>query len=193
MFSPLCKIKRLYDDEKGIAIIETALYLPVFLLVTTAVAELGMIMFVTTLLEGSLREASRYGITGQEQAGSTRVEQIRGIIDDTLIGLVDIDTATIEVKTYPSFADIETGEPFVDGNGNSSYDEGETYDDVNGNGVWDSDIGEDGAGGAGEVVRYTVEVDWDIFSPMMETIFANAEGAFPIRASMTVRNEPWEN
>ncbi len=193
MFKTLRKWKRLHRDESGVAALEAGLYLPIFLLVTTAVSELGMIMFVSTLLEGSLREASRYGITGQEEAGVTRIEHIRSLVDKTLIGLVDIDTATIEVKTYPSFADIENGEPFVDGNGNSAYDDGETYDDVNGNGVWDDDMGVDGPGGAGDVVRYTVQVDWDIMSPMMEPIFANDEGKYPLRASMTVRNEPWED
>ena len=193
MINAVRKWKRLHKDEKGIASVEAALFLPIFVLVSSAVAEIGLIMFVSTLLEGSLREASRYGITGQEQTTESRVETIRGIIDDTLLGLVDINTTTVDVKTYPSFAEIETGEPFVDGNGNSVYDDGETFSDSNGNGVWDSDIGEDGAGGSGDVVRYTVEIGWDIKSPLMQPIFADDTGKMPLRASMTVRNEPWEN
>jgi hypothetical protein len=185
--------RSLRKDDKGIAALEAALYMPVLVFVSMAVIELGMIMFVSTLLEGSLREASRYGITGQEKAGVTRIDYIRDLMDTAMIGLVDVDTATIEVKTYPSFADIEDGEPFIDGNGNSNFDEGETYTDVNGNGSWDADMGIDGPGGAGEVVRYTVEVDWEILSPLMKPIFGAENGHMPLRASMTVRNEPWEN
>ncbi|MDV7340382.1 pilus assembly protein [Terasakiella sp. A23] len=187
------RCKSLKQDEKGVAAIEAALYFPMLALAIMAVAEMGLIMFASTLLEGSLREASRYGITGQEQEDVSREDYIRTVIDGTMIGLVDINDATIEVKTYPSFADIETGEPFIDGNGNSSYDDGETYTDVNDNGQWDEDMGVDGAGGSGDVVRYTVSINWEVMSPLMEPFFAKNDGVFPLRASMTVRNEPWED
>lgn len=186
-------IRRLYRDNRGIAAIEAALYLPLLALVLQALIEFGMIMFVATLTEGALRDATRFGITGREVAGQTRVDFIKQSVSENLIGLIDAQDTSIEIKTYPSFADIEKGEPFVDGNGNSSYDVGETFSDQNGNGVWDADMGVEGAGGAGQVVLYKVQVNWRVMNPMMKPFLDVNNGAFPISSSMAVRNEPWEN
>jgi len=175
-------------------VIEAAFLFPLLGFLVMAIAELGVMLFANSLMEASLREASRYGITGQQLTQTEqRIAHIRDVINRTTLGLLDGNQALIEVKTYPSFAAIDTGEPFIDGNGNSEYDEGETFDDLNGNGLWDSDIGVDGAGESGAIVRYSVTVNWDIKTPVIKPFFSDENGDYPIRASMAVRNEPWEN
>lgn len=172
--------------------VEFALGAPVLFLIAAGAVELGMILFVNVLMESGLRDASRFGITGQVPTGQTRLERILDIIEDRTIGLVDMDEAEIQIVVYPSFADIGRGEDFVDGNGNGTYDAGETFDDENGNGAWDGDVGTDGAGGSGDIVVYRMRYDWNLLTPLAEPLIGS-DGKFTLRTAVAVRNEPWEN
>jgi hypothetical protein len=149
-------------------------------------------MFTTTLMEGALREASRYGITGQESDPGARLARIIEIIEEHTIGLVDISAADVEVVVYPGFDKIGAGEEFVDGNGNGVYDLGETFTDENDNGVYDDDIGVPGPGDAGAVVLYRIRYDWPLLTPVFSKMLGDAVSV-PLSASIAVRNEPWES
>ena len=150
-----------------------------------------MVLFTSTLMEGALRDASRYGITGQEPNQSARLERILGIVGERTMGLVDMSTAQIEVLVYPGFGDIGKPEGFVDGNGNGAYDSGEAFTDTNGNSVWDADSGVPGPGGSGDIVVYRIHYDWPLLTPIFGAIM-NGNGTLPLTASLAVRNEPWD-
>ena len=153
-------VLRVAADEAGSPTVEFALAAPVLLLVVAAIIEFGMIMFVTVLMEGGLREAARYGITGQIPAGGDRAGQILDIVADRTLGLVDVNKATISITAFPTFDDVGKGEDFVDGNKNEKYDFGETFKDCNGNGKRDESRGKSDAGGGGDVVVYRFDYDW---------------------------------
>jgi hypothetical protein len=157
---------------------------------TAGVIEFGMMMFVTTLIEGGLREAARFGITGYHPPGETRESYILDTIQSNTIGLVDLENADVTYLVYPSFGDIGQPEPYTDVNDNDAYDDGEPYVDINGNGMWDQDMGEAGLGGPGEVVLYTVAVDWKLLTPIVGKLVAD-DGKIRMKASVAVRNEPW--
>ena len=150
------------------------------------------ILFLSTLIESGLRDASRYGITGSEVSGVSRMERIVQIVSERTLGLVDMAEADVDVLVYPSFSDIGRGEDFVDGNANGVYDLGETFTDANANGVWDADIGVAGVGAAGDVVVYSMRYDWPLLTPFAGT-FIGSGGTFPIAAAIAVRNEPWDS
>ncbi len=188
-FNKLLRNVRLNDQ--GVTALEFGLGLPLFTFLMMGILEFGMVLFVGTLVEGGLRQASRYGLTGEEQDGTSRMELITQIVSDNTLGFVDLDVADLKVKIYPSFSDIGKGEAFVDGNANGTYDEGETFTDGNGNGQHDSDVGSDGAGGSGDVVVYSIDYEWNFFTPLASHIVGEG-GIFPLRASIAVRNEPWE-
>ena len=130
--------------------------MPILLLMTFGTIEIGMIMAVQSTLEGGLKEASRYGITGQTPSDTTRIDKIRAILKNHTIGLVDMAEAKITIKTYQSFSKIGEMEPLQDTpaplegeesnachNGRFDADcPGETFTDVNANHVWDA-IGTD--------------------------------------------------
>ena len=122
---------------------------PVLLLLMAAIVEFGTIMFVTVLTEGGLREAARWGITGQTPEDGDRAAHILEVVADRTLGLVDVSKATVKITAYPTFDDIGRGEAFVDGNGNGKYDNGGTFKDCNGNGngKWDNDRRKSDAGG----------------------------------------------
>ena len=185
-------VHRLRLSRDGAASVEFGFAAPVVILAAVGLIELGSMMFVSTLVEGGLREAARFGITGFTPGGVSREDRIRQIIEENTIGLVDMNTATITQQVYPSFGEVGQPEPFVDADPfNGSYDVGESYQDVNGNGQWDADMGAAGVGGPGDVVLYTVEVDWPALTPLFEPLMA-AAGKVRMKASVAVRNEPYD-
>lgn len=176
--------------SRGVSAIEFALAAPIIFVVVTMLLEFAMMMFVESLLEGGLREAARYGVTGYTVAGVSREDQIRSIVASNMAGLVDMSSATVTELVYPNFSDVGKPEPFDDLNGNGHYDPGEPFSDVNGNGVWDADMGAAGVGGPGDVVLYTVKVTYEPITPLLLPLFGT-DGRIPMQASVAVRNEPY--
>ena len=174
--------------ERGTAMMEFAFIAPIFLAMIGAIMEFSGIMFVQNLLEGSAREASRYGITGFTEPGVSRDDQILDIVRKNTLGIIDMDQLQMETLVYPNFADIGQPEPFTDTNGNGIYDAGEPFTDVNGNGSWDADMGAAGLGGPGDVVLYRMSYDWHIIIPIFRPFFGDT---ITLRANIAVRNEPY--
>lgn len=188
-YSALRRIRRCC---KGLTAVEFALAAPVVFMTVAGIFELALVMFVSTLSEGALREASRFSITGFIPAGQTREERILEILEDHTIGLIDMDAATIDYKVYPTFDDIGKPEPFTDNApANGTYDAGEAFQDINGNGQWDSDMGAAGLGGPGDIVLYTIEYDWEMMTPLVSP-FMGTGGKMRLKSSVAVKNEPFD-
>jgi Flp pilus assembly protein TadG len=179
---------QLRRDDRGAAALEFALVSPLLILFIVGIIEVAMILFVSSLLEGSVREAARYGITGYTISGSSRVQIVRNIVASNTVGMIDMSKVTITTLTYSSFSNIGKPEPFNDANHNGIYDAGESYTDVNGNGKWDADMGAPGVGGAGDVVVYTVSYNWPFITGYLSDVMGLS---IPLSASYAVRNEPW--
>jgi Flp pilus assembly protein TadG len=184
------QLQRLLDNRDGVAAIEFAIAAPVVTLTIAALIELSMVMFVSSLMEGGIRDASRFGITGYVPPGTTREQQIRKLVGDATAGLIDMATTIIDTKVYPSFSDVGKPEPYTDSNGNGQYDEGEPFTDSNGNGHWDADMGAAGLGGPSDIVLYTVTADWNMMTPLLVP-FMGSGGKMVLSASVAVRNEPF--
>ena len=180
----------LLRDEEGATMAEFAILMPVLALLLLGIFELGTIMLTNSLMEGAMREASRYGITGRDDQSVSRENYIRNMVDEQTLGFVDMAQANFETLVYPDFGSIGDGEPYVDGDGNGQYDIGETYTDENNNGSWDADVGQAGAGGADDVVLYKITYEWPIMTPLLSNLIGT-NGKFPLVASIAVRNEPY--
>jgi hypothetical protein len=76
--------------------------------------EFSGILFVQAILEGSAREASRYGLTGFTSGGVSREDQILSIVEDNTYGIIDMDELQIDTLVYENFGDIGQPEPFTD-------------------------------------------------------------------------------
>ncbi|MCF8467141.1 MAG: hypothetical protein K9G33_07040, partial [Sneathiella sp.] len=153
--------------------------------------ELSMGMFINSVVEGSLKDASRLGLTGQISGTTGNKQGLVDIINDATLGMIGLTTDDVTTLVYDDFASVGKGEPLViDVNGNGSWDEadGDTFTDVNGNLVWDEDLGVAGLGSAGSIVLYTVEYNWNFLSGQVIPILG---GIIPMRASIVVRNEPY--
>lgn len=176
-------------SDGGKAIVEFALVAPIFLGITLSILEFSGIMFVQTLLEGGAREASRYGLTGQQPEGVSRDAMILQIVSENSFGIIDVNDLEMTTLVYENFSEVGQPEPFTDENGNDAYDEGEPYIDVNGNGSWDDDMGAAGLGGPGDVVVYRMSYDWPIMIPLFQPFFGDH---VTLEANIAVRNEPFE-
>lgn len=184
--SPRARPRSLLQDRRGDATVQFALLAPALILFILGALEFAIIIFVGSSLEAAVLLASRYGITGSVSGGVSREDRIREIIADRTFGLVDMDSAQIHTKVYPSFDDIGEPEPLDDRNGNGQRDPGETYTDINGNGQWDEDMGVAGVGAPGDIVLYEVEYQTRSITALLEPII----GEFTHKAAVAVRNEP---
>lgn len=185
------KLRRLPRDRDGSVAMELAFAFPIVLLAVVGLMELAMILFVSALMEGGLRDASRFGVTGNVPAGMTREQAIVSLVNDRTLGLLDLTPADVRMRVYKAFDQVGKPEPVTnDVNGNGKYDPGDAYTDVNGNGQWDADMAASGAGASGEVVVYDIIVDWPLLTPLMAP-FIGHDGLITLGASVAVRNEPW--
>ena len=177
----------LKKDERGGALVEAALGLPILLTAMVGVFEIANFYFVSASVENAVLHASRFGITGGAEEGSTREDQVRTIIEEQTFGMVDMDTVVIETLVYEQFGDIGEPEPFTDDNDSGTYDEGEDFADVNGNGVWDDDMAIAGLGGAGDIVLYRINYEADSLTGFMDWAYRMLN----VQATVAVRNEPF--
>jgi hypothetical protein len=175
-------------DPSGQAVIEFAFLAPIFIFMMGAIMEFSGIMFVQSILEGSAREASRYGLTGFAQGGVSREDQILAIVEENTYGIIKMDDLRMETLVYENFGDIGEPEPFTDQNANSVWDNDEPFTDINGNGNWDPDMGAAGLGGPGDVVVYRMSYDWGIMIPLFSRWFGDA---ITLQSNIAVRNEPF--
>lgn len=138
--------------QRGTAAVETAILLPVFLLLLTSIFEYGAMLFAGANLEAAVREAARYGSTGAEVSGLSREERILEIVEERTLGMLKPGDAGVTTRVYPSFASI--GE------------EGGTA----------------GVGGPGDVVLYKVDYTWSavtpVLKPLLDGIVLSASVAF---------------
>ncbi|MBO6826778.1 MAG: pilus assembly protein [Sneathiella sp.] len=180
--------RRFRKNQEGTTAVEVALIAPVLIVILFGLIELSVAMFINTVIEGGLRDASRIGLTGLETDGVSREQTIINIVNDASLGLVDLELGDISSLVYPSFGDIGMPEPYTDSNGDGVYTAGEDFDDINGNGGWDEDMGNAGLGGPGEIVLYTIRYNWNFLSGQVVPVL---NGVIPMSASMVVRNEPF--
>jgi Flp pilus assembly protein TadG len=189
MMRALCS--RLWTRKDGASAIEFALVAMPLILTIVGIIEVALILFVDVLMEGAVRDAARFGITGYAPAGTDRATQIREIVRKRTVGLIDMSKVRIETLVYQNFSDIGKPEPFTDqAPFNGRYDAGEPFVDINGNGKWDADMGAAGVGGPGAVVVYRISYDWHVLTGLMQPLMGYA-GVIHLTVSTAVRNEPF--
>ena len=152
-------IRAFARDNRGVTAVELALIAPVLIIILVGIIELSIGMFINTVVEGSLKDASRLGLTGQIQEGTSNTQALVDMINDATLGLISLTTADVTTLVYENFAYVGKGEEYTDLDGNGEwtpgpftdtdgtvYPDGEPWVEVNGNGVYDADFGVAGLG-----------------------------------------------
>jgi TadE-like protein len=78
---------------RGTTMLETALVLPLLLLITFSIIEFGTMFYAYLALENGVSQATRYGITGNAEAGLTRDASIIAALRDATPTITIDDTA----------------------------------------------------------------------------------------------------
>ena len=152
--------------KRGVAAIEFAMILPVFVLLMIGITEISMVMLCQHLLENATYNASRTSKTGYIVEGKTQLETVMDVLLTRLSGLSPlVDPAKLSVSSvvYGNLTDI--GQP---------------------------EQGVEGLGAASQVVVYTVSYPWQTFTPFVGKMIGDENGIINLTSRIVVRNEPYD-
>ena len=186
---PACRFadftRALAADCGGSVFLEFAFTAPVWLMLVLGALDLGQTAYAKSVLAGATQDAARNASleTGDTTTADAMVEsQVQKIAPGAHV--------TTSRVSYYDFADIGRAEAWNDQDHDGTCDHGESYTDENGNGQWDADIGVSGNGGADDVVKYTVTVQFDRLFKMPLT---PGDATRTITATAIRKNQPYAN
>ncbi len=179
-------LSSLLQQERGATIIEFAIILPTFLLLLMGTFDMGYNMYAQGILNGAVQKAARdssleTGLTDYDDLDEAVSARVQRVVKDA-----DFD---FERKSYYDFTDVGRPEEFDDDNANGVRDAGECFEDENDNSEWDADVGDEGLGGAKDVVRYQVTITYDRLLPIYG--FLGWPEQKSLHSSTVLRNQPY--
>ncbi len=179
--------KRLRQDSKGTTLIEFAIIAPAFLVMLMAVFDLGYRAFIHSTLQGAVHKAARDGTLENGGAAASSLDaKVRNLVSP----LVANGTWTFDRKNYQSFTRAGAQEKFTDTDGDSIRDATECFQDENANGVWDADSGQSGQGGADDITKYNVKIEFPRIFPLYGMLGWSANQT--VQATTVIRNQPFD-
>ncbi|QCK88648.1 pilus assembly protein [Phreatobacter aquaticus] len=172
----LCRpriVRRLQNDEKGVAAVEFALVAGPFLFLLFAIIEVAMVFFAGQVLETATSNASRLIMTGQAQSGSFDATAFKNEVCKTTNALMSCSGIAVDVRTYTNFSSASQSKPVTGGvvnYGTMQYSQGS----------------------GGDIVVVRVVYEWPILMPSFGlTIGDLSNGKRLLMATSTFRNEPF--
>jgi hypothetical protein len=167
-------------------LVEFAMIAPVFLLLILGGLDLCHTMYVRSVLTGQLQKAAR-DLSLEDASASVRQDAIETAVRNAVQNVAPTATVTITPTAYRDYSSVGNGEEFNDGNHNGRCDNKESFVDNNRNGVRDADSGEDGRGGAKDVVLLTATVSYDHLP--LAAMFTGGSRV-ELTAKTLIRNQP---
>jgi len=189
---------------EGSVVAEYAIVLPVMLFLIMSMVEIGIIMYVSAVVEGATNYAARVGQTGYyissasggtcaptaaQVANNTSVQlqalYINCIAGTRVSGLLNPAQLYIVAKDYGSYATGDT--PVMTSCSNLA-----TATAVS---TPPSCSSLQSFGNSGDVVVYTISYPWQVVTPFLKSILCtdcvNNPGVVTITSSAVVKNEPY--
>ena len=151
-------VKRLRDTS-GTSLLETAIILPLLLLLTFSIVDFGALFYVYLALENGASQATRYGVTGNLMDDPLNPGTKLG--RDASIKLA-MQNAT-PTLTVPDSAFTFSHMPAAGGG-------------------WTG-----GSGGPSDIEKVTIVYTWNFFNPMMSAFFTN--GRMVLTVDSVMKNE----
>ncbi|WP_216327375.1 TadE/TadG family type IV pilus assembly protein [Sphingomonas quercus] len=179
---------RLFRDARdGVAAVEFALLLPVFLVLVLGGAEIGHMLYMRNVLFGEVDKAAR---ASSLEIAADAAASIDTRVNQVVARVAPGATARFVRRAYRRYADTHrTAEPYTDANGSGHCDGGESYADLNGNGQWDAEVGEEGGGGARAINVYEISIEFPPLFPMTRQLLG--ADAFTVHTATRLRNQPY--
>ena len=181
-------LRRLRTDDRGAYLIELALITPVFLMLMMGTFDLGFQMYAKATLSGAVEAAARSN-TLETNIGNTN--SIDAAVTAKMQQVAKYGSLTFSRQSYADYKSVGAPEDFTDSNGNGVRNPGECYQDINNNAMWDSDRGNNGQGGASDVVLYRVNFTFNRLFPLWNML--GEPQSKTISMATTLRNQPYSN
>ncbi|HTQ82143.1 MAG TPA: TadE/TadG family type IV pilus assembly protein [Pseudolabrys sp.] len=162
-------------SQDGAAAVEFGLVAVPFLALTFAIIETALVFFSGQTLEAAAATSARLIMTGQAQAAGMSVDQFKQAVCAQVAGLFDcLNGVTVDVKSYPNFASINTTPPVTNGQLNTAN---MAYQ----------------PGGPGSIVVVTLYYQWPIYVSLLGDNLQNMSGNSRLLVATSVfRNEPYQ-
>jgi Flp pilus assembly protein TadG len=151
------EISKRWKSERGQNLVETAVVLIPLLLLTFAVIDFASLFYVYLALENGLSQATRYAVTGQKQPGT-----------DPLTGNPYDRAGSIKKAMQNATPNLDLS--------TITY----TFANI-------TNPGGDPTGGPGDILKVTVNYDWNIITPLVRPFFTG--GKIRLTVSSTMKNE----
>lgn len=179
-------LRALARDERGAALVEFAIIVPVLALILLGSIEFGLNVYLRGVLEGAMQQAGRNSSLQSAQGGQTAIDTfVRTRVQDILPNA----SVTFVRENYYTFSTVGKPEDFTDSNANGTHDANECFQDANGNNTWDADGGRSGLGGANDVVEYVATVTYPSLIPGGAAI--GLSPTTTIKATTILKNQPF--
>lgn len=177
-------MRRLKRDERGATVMEFGLMITVFMTLLLGLFDLGQMAYANAILKGAVQDAARSSSLETANTAAADLE-VRNAVR---VVAIDAEVTSTRVS-YFDFEDVERPESWNDEDGDGFCNSGEAYTDENRNGQWDEDIGAAGNGGAGDVVIYTVKIEYDPLFP--NPFIPGGTEKRELSASSVKKNQPF--
>ena len=160
-------IRKIIQDQGGTSVTEFGLIAPTVMIMMLGALDLGHSFYVNTIINGSMQDLARdSSLEGSSQFAQQRIMDEK--ITEAVKNVSPNATVTVTRRYYKTFtrAAAAKAEDWTDDNANGVCDNNEPYVDQNVNSVWDADGGDDGQGGARDVVIMKINVTYPRMFPM---------------------------
>lgn len=167
--------RRFMRQQDGAAAVEFALVAAPFLALTFAIIETAFVFFAGQTLEAAAADSGRLIMTGQAQTAGYSAADFKTQVCSRIYGLFDCSTGIyVDVKSYSSFASVNTTPPVTNGKLNTSS---MTYS----------------PGTVGDIVVVSLYYQWPIYVTMFGNKLDNLSGGNRLLAATSVfRVEPYK-
>jgi Flp pilus assembly protein TadG len=187
-------MKRFWRDQGGTSVMEFGLIAPVAVMMMLGTMDIGHSYYVRSVLDGAMQNAAR----DSALEGSSTVAQQR-VIDRRIIDSVHAISPSSTVKPtrryYKTFSAAAAARAETINEATQNFlcevDNAETYIDANNNGKFDRDGGDEGQGGAQDVVVIKVQVQFPRLFPVATLI--GLPNNVTIDSNSILANQPYGN
>jgi hypothetical protein len=183
-------------DNRGAAMIEAALVLPVFFLLLFTALEFGMIMFYSFVLESAMFDATRLAKVSDDSAGT--IDAIRKAVQERSFGLIPPEDIVITTELNTNMAQDWQNAPPEQCTDAAGVPQANSFCPCSGGGWVDKNgDGKCNVGpppvvleAPGNLVNFLVFYKKPLYSPLV-SFAANISGReHLISAAVVIRNEP---
>jgi len=170
-------LRRFVAARRGATAVEFALVAAPFMALMFGVLELGLVFMVSTTLDNATEAAARTIRTGQLQAAGGSASSFKNAICNNMTWLGSSCGAklTVDVRTFPKFANVAMSNPVT-------------------NGAVDPSKTNFTPGGGEDIVVVRAYYEWTLITPMLNAGLANLGGSKRlVYSTVTFRNEPYDS